>query len=314
MGQAQTNPQRRVIGRLEEMPIRSVWSMEERDLTPWLADNLDVLERELGFGLELVAREHRVGRYELDLLLRSDDGRVVVVENQFGRSDHGHLGQLLAYAAGTEGEIVVWIAENFTEEHLAALEWLNSSTTQEIAFFAISLAAVRIGDSHPAPFLTTHARPNEWVKRTARERQEVHRESRDWNWDELALALRLPPQRVEVGRALVSAIEKEISARGLPWKKVFRKGYIPFQRAGGYNVIAVDVWWNKPPRLWVKLPASPEQLDLVSPFPDLEEVWIDREREWGWVVPTEDKIPDIGVVLEKILPLVPAAGPLRLDA
>ena len=99
---------RRVIARLEEMPVRAVWPMEEYDLTPWLADNLDVLEKELGFGLELISREHRVGRYELDLLLRSDDGRTVVVENQFGRSDHGHLGQLLAYSAGTEAEVVVW--------------------------------------------------------------------------------------------------------------------------------------------------------------------------------------------------------------
>jgi hypothetical protein len=113
------------IGRLQRMAIRDVWAMEEFDLSPWLAENLDLLSDELDLRLELVEMEHRVGRYELDLLLRSEDDRVVIVENQFGRSDHDHLGKLLAYAAGTNADVVVWLAEDFTEEHLAALQWLN---------------------------------------------------------------------------------------------------------------------------------------------------------------------------------------------
>lgn len=104
--------------------------MEEHHLTPWLAKNLDLLERELSLELELVAREHRVGSYELDLLLSSSDGRSVIVENQFGPSNHGHLGQLLTYAGGTEADVVVWLAESFRDEHLAALQWLNNSTEE----------------------------------------------------------------------------------------------------------------------------------------------------------------------------------------
>src|SRR4051794_32028106 len=106
------------ISRLTQHPIRTVWPGEERDFTPWLAENLDVLETEVGFPLQLVEREHRVGRYELDLLLKSDDGRVVVVENQFGQSDHGHLGKVLTYAAGAQADLVIWLAEKFTDEHL----------------------------------------------------------------------------------------------------------------------------------------------------------------------------------------------------
>jgi len=298
------------VGRLEEMSIRAVWPMEERSLTPWLAENLDVLEKELGFGLELVSREHRVGRDELDLLLRADDGRTVIVENQFGRSDHGHLGQLLAYAAGTDAEVVVWIAEAFTEEHLAALEWLNASTTEDVAFFAVTLAAVRIGDSIPAPFLTTVARPNQWVKQTAHERKQVQHESRDWDWDAYLQEMRLPPARVETGKRLIAAVETEVRNRGLSWSKVFRKGYVAFQRQGGYNVVAVDLYWNRPPRLWVKIPAAPAELNLASPYPALEEIWLEREREWGWIVPSPEAAPDVGPLLDLIAKYHPATGPM----
>ena len=41
-----------------------------------------------------------------------------------------HLGQLLTYAAGLEAVTVVWIAERFTDEHRAALDWLNEITAE----------------------------------------------------------------------------------------------------------------------------------------------------------------------------------------
>ena len=38
------------VGELESVPIREVWPDEARDLTPWLADNLDALGSALGMG------------------------------------------------------------------------------------------------------------------------------------------------------------------------------------------------------------------------------------------------------------------------
>ena len=35
-------------------------------------------------------------------------GEVVIVENQLEASDHGDLGQILTYAAGTDPTTIVW--------------------------------------------------------------------------------------------------------------------------------------------------------------------------------------------------------------
>jgi hypothetical protein len=63
----------------------------------------------------------------------------------------------------------------------------------------------------------------------------------DWSWELYASELNVPAERIEVGRALVAATLDVLTARGLPWTHVFRKGYVAFQRRSGYNVAIVDV-------------------------------------------------------------------------
>lgn len=106
-----------------------------------------------------------MGAYSLDLIGRDlTNDAVLMVENQLAVTDHGHLGQLLTYAAGTQAATVVWIATHFREEHRQALDWLNENTGQRIHFFGIELDVVRIGDSAPAPLLKLVAQPNDWQK------------------------------------------------------------------------------------------------------------------------------------------------------
>ncbi len=147
-----TDSDRPELGRLRAVATRQVWNHEARDFTPWLLSNADVLGEVLGMDLVMSQAERRVGGFSLDLIGTDEaTGETVIVENQLDVSDHGHLGQILTYAGGTNPVNIVWIATSFREEHRAALEWLNERTDERTRFFAVEVSVVRIGDSAPAP-------------------------------------------------------------------------------------------------------------------------------------------------------------------
>lgn len=154
------------LGKLERIPLRRAWAHEAGEFTPWLsqADNLALLAEALGLDeLELVGTEHPVGDFKVDILC-SDHGGKVIVENQLAKTDHTHLGQILTYAAGVGARKVVWVAESFRTEHVAALEFLNQHTTDELDFFAVEIELWRIGDSPLAPSFNVVVKPNDWAK------------------------------------------------------------------------------------------------------------------------------------------------------
>ncbi|GAB4072256.1 DUF4268 domain-containing protein [Ancylobacter sonchi] len=156
------------LGRLTTMKVTDVWENEPRGFTPWLAlpDNLTLLCEILGLDeLVDVKQEDAVGRYRVDILARDQDGGTVVIENQFGRTDHGHLGQIMTYLAGQQGRVtVIWIAERFNEEHRAVVDWLNANSGDDYTFFAVEVEVLRIGASEPAPWFNVVAKPNIWSR------------------------------------------------------------------------------------------------------------------------------------------------------
>lgn len=160
------------LGRLITVPLREVWQHEAGDFTPWLAtpENLGLLAETLGLGeLEIQGVEVPVGSFFIDILARDLRGEVVVIENQFGATDHGHLGQILTYIAGQDGKAtIIWIAERFREEHRAAIDWLNASTIEGFNFFAVEVEALRIGESAPAPWFNVVGKPNTWSRNVTR--------------------------------------------------------------------------------------------------------------------------------------------------
>lgn len=165
------------LGRLERVALREIWTSEANDFTPWLAreDNLAVLGETLGLALELERKEQAVGPFRADIVCRDmgqDDHRVLI-ENQLERSDHTHLGQLLTYAAGLEAVTVVWVAARFTDEHRAALDWLNTITDQSVSFFALEVELWRIGQSPAAPKFNIVSQPNDWSRSLHRVAQEA---------------------------------------------------------------------------------------------------------------------------------------------
>jgi len=155
------------FGRLERVPLRKAWMREDTEFTPWLAqpENLTLLGEAIGIELELEAQEQNVGPFRADLLCKSTaDGAMVLVENQIERTDHSHLGQVITYAAGLDAVTVVWIAARFTEEHRAALNWLNEVSHENIRFFGLEVELWRIGQSPAAPKFNVIAQPNDWSK------------------------------------------------------------------------------------------------------------------------------------------------------
>ena len=156
------------LGRLEKITdLRDVWKTEAKDFTPWLAreENLALLGETINLDLELEAVEKYVGPFRADILCRETDGNsLVLVENQVERTDHTHLGQLLTYAAGLNTVTIVWIAKRFTDEHRAALDWLNEITGEEVNFFGLEIELWRIGQSNIAPKFNMVSKPNEWTK------------------------------------------------------------------------------------------------------------------------------------------------------
>ena len=156
------------------MPLRDAWKHEAGDFTPWLAetDNLTGLADALGLSeLVLVATEHWVGDFKLDVLCTDGDEQVII-ENQLAKTDHSHLGQIIAYAAGVGAKKVIWVAESFRPEHSAALEFLNENTTDNLSFFGVEVELWRIGNSPLAPKFEVVVKPNDWVK-TGREQARV---------------------------------------------------------------------------------------------------------------------------------------------
>ena len=159
------------FGRLQKVELRTSWLDEARDFTPWLAkeENITLLSDAIGLKLQVEAQERSVGPFKADILCKDTsndrDDHFVLIENQSECTNHCHLGQLLTYAAGLKAVTIIWIAERFTEEHRASLDWLNEITDTDFRFFGLEVELWKIGNSPPAPKFNVISKPNDWSAR-----------------------------------------------------------------------------------------------------------------------------------------------------
>jgi len=156
------------LSKITKVDLRDCWQSEAGDFTPWLAseENIALLADALGMNeLEVKGQEEHVGPFRADILC-VDPGtdKYVLIENQLEKTDHNHLGQIMTYAAGLDAVTIIWIAEHFTEEHRAAIDWLNRITDKEFNFFGVEIELIKIGDSPAAPIFNVIAKPNGWSK------------------------------------------------------------------------------------------------------------------------------------------------------
>ena len=140
------------IGSLQRVPLDEVWPHEAHDFTPWLEENIDVLNNAVDLSLSIVEREHPAGDFSVDLVAEDESGNPVVIENQYKRSNHDHLGKLITYLTAIGAKAAIWIVEDPRPEHISAISWLNESSSA--SFYLLKLEAVRIEESPPAPLLT----------------------------------------------------------------------------------------------------------------------------------------------------------------
>ena len=155
------------LGKIEFVGIREIFRNEDEDFTPWLNENLNILGKKLNLDIIDGNIEEPVGGFSCDMVARdSDSNKIIVIENQYGTTDHEHLGKIFTYASGKNAGIVIWIAENFKEEHKKSLEWLNENIDPEsgLSFFGVEIRFIKIGNSSPAPDFDIVVKPNEWER------------------------------------------------------------------------------------------------------------------------------------------------------
>ena len=76
-----------------------------------------------------------------------DKKSIVIIENQLGTSDHGHLGQCILYGSHRDAKTVVWICETFDDRYIKALQWLNDHFKDKVGFYGIEVKAYgKLGD------------------------------------------------------------------------------------------------------------------------------------------------------------------------
>ena len=157
------------FGILDRIDPRQIWG-NEVIFSSWLIENFNMLEEVLDIEVEDLEPEVSVGPFRCDITgVDKNTEKFVVVENQYGLSDHDHLGKLLTYAAGNEAGVIVWIAEDFRDEHLSVLDWLNKEM-EDIAFFGTKLEVIRIDESKPVPLFKVLSKPDEWQRTIRTER------------------------------------------------------------------------------------------------------------------------------------------------
>lgn len=143
------------IGNLKKLSIseiKKIWPHEEKDLTPWIAKNIDSLNNVLNLQIEIESNEEYIYNFRLDLSGTENYSQTpVIIENQFGLSDHDHLGKLLTYSANKEAGIIIWIASEVQIAHRNTVEWLNRISPEEMTFYCVELEVFRIDNSLPAP-------------------------------------------------------------------------------------------------------------------------------------------------------------------
>jgi hypothetical protein len=152
-----------MVGKLKKQNIRDIWPNESNDFTPWLASNIEILNEELGLDISEPTTEQPLVSFRVDIVADDRDGKVII-ENQYKRSDHDHLGKLITYASNVQStKKAIWIVEDEAPEHRRAVDWLNANTNS-CDFLLVKIEVYKIADSEPGAKFTLITGPDDSVR------------------------------------------------------------------------------------------------------------------------------------------------------
>jgi len=134
-----------------KVPIKKIWENLERDLIPWLKENIDVLNEELKISLKPEEDNHE--STSLDLLAFDELENKAIIMCQFQQTDYYHLGIILSKIAKHNAKIVIWICEEALPDYKEAVKWLNKKITEDILFYLVEITVLQIENYPPIPKL-----------------------------------------------------------------------------------------------------------------------------------------------------------------
>jgi hypothetical protein len=121
----------------------------------------------------------------------------------------------------------------------------------------------------------------------------------EWSWERYEIDLKIPAKRVAIGRMLARRLSEMLADRGVDLQMRFRKGYTPFQMAGGWNVVGTEKYWASGWAAWFKLPAKPEELGLGLPSWAKQTYWAPDWHQFYINVTDEDTdVEDVSEFLD----------------
>jgi hypothetical protein len=83
------------------------------------------------------------------------------------------LGKLLTYLTNLDAKAAIWITSAPRPEHIRAIQWLNETTPDDIAFYLVRLSAYRISGSDAAPLFTVIVGPSAESKSFGKQKKEL---------------------------------------------------------------------------------------------------------------------------------------------
>ncbi len=146
-----TTPPVAGIGRLVRVPASALWT-DNAAMAAWLAATPAAMVD--AASVEVETFESPDGNIVLG---KSKTGTPICVVCEVGPSSDEGLGVLLRIAAVQDGGVVLWLTGEPGDAHIAALSWLNRSTSPR--FSLVRVTGVRIDGSASAPIFTLVVRP-----------------------------------------------------------------------------------------------------------------------------------------------------------